>query len=593
MRIFSIGVVAAAVAISGQTIAADSAFAETAAEVDRLILAACDSDSFGTIDDATFLRRISLDLIGRPPTAAEITRFGLDPTEGKRQAVVDRLLSSPDYAANWSRYWRDALLRRATNVRANLVRPAFESWMAESLQENRSWDAIVADLFTAIGPVNQDGRTALIFAHEGQPEEIAAEASRLFLGIQLQCANCHDHPWDSWKRDDFHEFVAFFPRVSVRRDRDSDNMFDYEIASVNVDRNQRRGVSQFLLTRIDRNRDEFITEAESKNTPLARIFSGQAKDYIDKDGDGKLSLEEIRTAQPPNNNRPGQGSVEHYMPNLADPSSKGDLIQPGFFIGDVSVRRKQDDLSRRRNAADLVTSEDNPWFAKAIVNRMWSELTGSAFYLPIDDLGPDRSAEHEDALNVLCNGFVANGNDLRWLMRTITATAAYQRPVNTEAEGFVRLEPTRLRSDQLYDALCQTLNVTSLPLQFSGRRTPYARSQDQGRLQFAATFGFDPSTPKSDLTGSVPEALFLMNSPQLQNFIKTDSSNSTIARISRQVLSDEEVIRELYLSTVSREPLEREVIVCMEFVQQATQRREGFEDILWALLNSSEFQSKR
>ncbi len=592
-RIFRFLHFVAMAGLVGHATAAEPSTSTTAAEIDRLILAKSDEGLFRATDDATFLRRVSFDLIGRPPTPAEITRFGLNPATDKRSATVNQLLETSEYADNWSHYWRDAIFRRATNVRSNLVRPAFETWMADNLIENRSWDAIVTDLLTASGPVNQDGRAALIFAHEGQAEEIAAEASRLFLGIQMQCANCHDHPWDSWKREQFHEFVAFFPRVGVRRDRNSDNMFDYEITSTNVDRNQRRGISKFLLTRIDRNRDNIISEAESKNTPLARAFSGQAKSYIDKNGDGKLSVEEIETAQPPSANRPGQGSVEHYMPNLADPGSKGDLIQPVFFIGDVAIRKSQDDLSRRNAAANLITSVKNPWFAKAIVNRMWSELTGSAFYLPIDDIGPDRTAEHEDALELLCAGFVASGHDLRWLMQTITATEFYQRPVNTEAEGFVRLEPTRLRSDQLYDALCQTLNVTSLPLEFTGRRTPYARDQDRGRTQFAATFGFDPSTPRSDLTGSIPEALFLMNSPQLHNFIKVDSPNSTIARIIRQVLSDEEVVRELYLNTLSREPTEREVSVCLEFVSKAPTRREGFEDILWSLLNTSEFQSKK
>lgn len=572
---------------------ADRTASQTAAQVDQFILASSDVDAFETVDDATFLRRVSLDLIGRPPTVSEITRFGLNPAADKRQTVVEQLLASPDYASNWSRYWRDAILLRATNVRSNLVQPAFESWMEESLSDNRPWDAIVTDLLTATGPVNNDGRTALIFAHEGQPEEIAAEASRLFLGIQMQCANCHDHPWDSWKRDDFHEFAAFFPRVSVRRDRNSDNMFDYEITSVDFDRNRNAGISQFLLTRIDRNRDNFITESESKNTPLARLFNGQVKSYIDKNSDGKLSLEEIRTAQPPDANRPGQGATEHYMPNLADPSSKGDLVHPAFFVGDASVPRNQKDSPRRSQVADLITSKDNPWFARSIVNRLWSELTGSAFYMPIDDLGPDRSAEHADALNVLCEGFVASNYDLRWLIKTITTTAAYQRPVNTDAEGFVRLEPVRLRSDQLYDALCQTLNVTALPLEFSGRRTPYARNQDRGRQAFAATFGFDPSTPKADLTGSIPEALFLMNSPQLHNFIRADSVNSTIARISGQVLSDEDVVRELYLTTVSREPVANEVEICMQFLRQAPNRTEGLEDILWSLLNSSEFQSRK
>ncbi|MEQ9410918.1 MAG: DUF1549 domain-containing protein [Fuerstiella sp.] len=566
---------------------------KTAAEVDRLILEGTDVERLTAVDDATFLRRVSLDLVGRPPTAGEVTAFGLNPSSEKRNAVAQRLLQTEEYAANWSRYWRDAILLRATNVRANLVTAAFEEWMTQNLSSNRSWDSVVTDLLTATGPVNNDGATALIFAHEGVPEEIAAEASRLFLGIQIQCANCHDHPWDSWKREQFHEFVAFFPRISVRRDPNSDRMFDYVIASVDRDRSRRRGVSQFLLTRLDRNRDQILSESEAKGTPLERLLTGAAMSYIDKDGDGRLSLEEIKTAQPPDNNRPGQGETEHYMADLSDPSSKGTLINPAFFLGGDSIRAAQSDQTRRKAIADLITSPENPWFARALVNRLWAELTGAPFYTPIDDLGPERNAEHEAALNVLCEGFVASGHDVRWLLTAITATTFYQRPVQTEADGFLRLEPTRLRSDQFYDALCQTLNVTALPLRFTGRRAPYMGRQDQGRIQFATTFGFDPSTPRDELTGNIPEALFMMNSPELHNFIRAESPNSTVARISRQVLSDEDMVRELYVTTVSREPTAREVEICLGYVSTAPSRREGFEDVLWSLLNSSEFQSKR
>ncbi|MEO2014937.1 MAG: DUF1549 domain-containing protein [Fuerstiella sp.] len=582
------------IALSPWVSAADAPLPpELAQQVDRLILAGSEESHISVVDDAAFLRRVSLDLAGRPPTPGEITSFGLNPSPSRRSDIVQQLLGSEDYASNWSRYWRDAIFLRATNVRAGLVRPAFEEWMADNLSENRPWDAIVTDLLTAQGPVNDDGSTALIFAHEGESEEIAAEASRLFMGIQIQCANCHDHPWDRWKREQFHELVAFFPRVGVRRDRSSDKMTDYEVVSVDRSRSRRPEVSDFLLNRIDRNRDRFISEAESKGTQLQRLFAGQAKQYVDKNGDGRLSVEEIKTAQPPTANRPGLGSTEHYMPDLSDPGSEGALIHPSFFVGGQSIRKQQDDASRRSAAANLMTSRSNPWFARAIVNRMWAELTGTAFYLPIDDMGPDRSAEHQDALDALCKGFVASNHDLQWLLETITSTQLYQRAINTSAAGFVRLEPTKLRSDQFYDALCRTLNVTSLPLRFTaGRRGPYSRGNDQGRQQFAATFGFDPSTPRDELTGSIPQALFLMNSPELHNFIKADSANSTIARISRRVLTDEDVVSELYLTTVGREPTAKEVKLCIEHIEQSPSRKEGFEDVLWSLLNSSEFQSK-
>lgn len=564
---------------------------ETAAALDQMI-ADAEEDPLQVVDDATFLRRVSLDLIGRPASLGEITMFGLDPSPEKRSRLVNRLLDSEEYAANWSRYWKEAIFKRATNVRAGLVESAFEQWMADSLRNNRGWDDVVTDLLTASGPVNNDGSTALIFAHEGQPEEIAAEASRLFLGVQIQCANCHDHPWDRWKREQFHELVAFFPRVSVRRDRQSDNMFDYEIVSVDRSRNTNRQLSEFFLTRLDKNRDQFITENEAKNTPLARVFNSQARSYIDKDGDGRISIEEIKTAEPPQN-RPGQGATEHYMPDLSDPSSAGTLTHPALFTSDLAIRKSQSDQVRRASAARLFTARSNPWFAKAFVNRVWSELTSTAFYLPIDDMGPDRSAEHEAAIERLADDFTQSGYDIKWLMQVITSTQVYQRAVNADAEGFVRREPTRLRADQLYDAVCQALNVTALPLPFTGgRQAPGSRRGDQGRRQFSNTFGFDPSTPREDLTGTIPEALFMMNSPQLHAFIRAENPNSIIRRISDQVLTDEDVVSELYLCTLGREPKPTERKICMQAIASAPSRKEGLEDILWALLNSTEFQSK-
>ena len=566
---------------------------EVARSVDKSLWGDAIESSVPLADDATFLRRVMFDIVGRPATPGEITSFGLNPSENRRTEMIADLLKSPEYGQNWSRYWRDAIFRRATNMRAGIVRPAFGDWMADELNNSHGWDKIATSLLTASGPVNDNGATALIFAHDGTAEEVAAEASRLFLGIQIQCANCHDHPWDSWKRNQFHEFTAFFPRVSVQRDRKSDNMFDYEITSVNSDRSRNPAASQFLLTRADRNKDKVITEQEAKGSPLARIFNGPAKDVIDKNGDGKLSIEEIITAQPPE--RPGQGSAEHYMPDLADPASQGKKIDPAFFLTSKKIASGLSDLDRREQAAEFVTSINNPWFARAVINRIWYEMTGTAFYLPIDDIGPDRECTHEATLKILSDGFVANKYDLKWLIQTISSTRTYQRAPNASAEGFAKCEPMRLRSDQFYAAQCQTLGVTSLPLRLSeGRRSPYEMQKlDQGREEFSRIFGFDPSTPRDELTGSIPEALFMMNSQLLSRTIESGASGNLINRISSSVLADEDIISELYLSAVGREPNTAEISIAMNHLSSGSGVRDGLEDLLWALLNSPEFCSRR
>jgi hypothetical protein len=564
--------------------------ADTAARVNQLIYA---DQSVTLCDDATLLRRLTFDIVGRPATPAEITRFGLDASPHKTQAMVDTLLADSNYGVNWSQYWRDAIFRRATNVRAGLVRNAFESWFAEELNKGTGWDKIATDLLTATGPVNNNGATALIFAHEGVPEEIAAEASRLFMGIQIQCANCHDHPWDRWKREQFHELVAFFPRVAVRRDRSSDRMVDYEIAAVDAERRRMTGLSQFYLTRLDRNRDRFISEQEAQGSPLARIYS-RARDVIDKNNDGRLSIQEIMTAEPPDANRPGQGSTEHYMPDLSDPGSAGTRIDPAFFVNGQSARTGMNDATRRAVLSNMMTSSDNEWFTRAIVNRMWFELTGTAFYSPIDDMGPDRSPQHAEALEILCRGFRQNSCDLKWLVRTITATQVYQRAPDATAEEFAHCEPMRLRSDQLYAALCQALGVTSIPVRnTSGGRNFGGRAGDPGRAEFARVFGFDPSTPRDELTGTIPEALFLMNSGVIGQLISNRGPENLITRIATEVLTEEDMVSELYLNAVGREPMTRELQTAMQHLQSAQSIREGLEDILWALVNSPEFISRR
>ncbi len=564
-----------------------------ARRVEALILEAEQAQQPTPVDDATFLRRVSLDIIGRPATPGEITRFGLTPNPDKRKQLTDSLLAAEEYGRNWARYWRDAILLRATNVRSSLVREPFEEWMAGQLNENRSWDKIVTELLTATGKVREQGETALFFAHEGVPEEIAAEASRLFNGIQVQCANCHDHPWDRWKRDEFHELVAFFPRVSVRRDRQSENRFDYVVESVDRERRRLSGISQFLLTRIDRNRDRVISELEAERSPLRRLFANdRIREQVDKDGDGKLTIDEIKTAQPPGNNRPGQGSTEHMMPDLDNPASEGKRVDPVFFLNDRKIRAGSEDMKRRSAAARFITSRGNEWFAKAIVNRMWSELTGTAFFSPVDDIGPDREPVHEAALEELCDGFVASGHDLKWLAKTIVSTRIYQRDISTESEGFTFMEPSRLRADQLYDVLCQALGVSEILLPRTPGRPMYGRN-NRGRGGIAEIFGFDPSTPRDDIVGSIPQALFMMNSPVLNRLIDGDARDSRISRLRQSLSDDEDIVRELYLVVLGRDATDEEVRICQDHISDGASRTESMEDIMWALLNSTEFQTKR
>ncbi len=172
------------------------------------------------IDDATFLRRVSLDLTGKLPGPDEVHKFAADHDPAKRSKLIDRLLASEDYAVNWGRYWRDVLTYH-TPASGNYLRwELFNAWLVEQVRRNRSWGEIVTALVTATGINDECAPVNYLTAQFGNPVEIAATTSRVFLGQQLQCAQCHDAKTEPWKREQFHEFVAFFGRAKLVQHKD-------------------------------------------------------------------------------------------------------------------------------------------------------------------------------------------------------------------------------------------------------------------------------------------------------------------------------------------------------------------------------------
>ncbi|QDT52191.1 hypothetical protein Pan44_02000 [Caulifigura coniformis] len=563
-----------------------------AREIDRLLeksFEAAGVTPAGISSDEDFLRRVSLDLAGTIPTPREVTLFGLDPDADKRAKLIDRLLDSKGYSDLWAAYWGEVIFGHATEQRARGAQGVFEEWMTAQLAANRPWSEITTALITATGKVQDDGQTALMFAHTGNAEEIAAEVSRIFLGIQLQCANCHDHPTDGWKREQFHELAAYLPRVSVRRQPDA-GLLDFEVTSFSGP--DVRPKPAELARFVDRNRDGRVTAAEAKASPRFERLFGFLISQGDADKDGALSMKEIEGLPAPP--REGRGSSEHYMPDLNDPTAKGTMMQPVFFLSGQRQRGNSSDLDRREALAKAITSKSNPWFRKAFVNRMWGELLGEGFFMPIDDMGPKRSGVQEDVLEALANGFASHGYDIQWLLRTITSTQAYQRQLAgspNDTVKFAAATPTRLRSDQIYNAMAQVLGVEEMPGLASMRRGPYGRG-NSGRRGFQQLFGYDPSTPQADILGNIPQVLFMMNADTIAPLTRA-TGDTALGRILTQNSDDGAALDELYLRVLSREPTEKEREINLAYIKTVGRRNEAFEDIFWSLLNSSEFLTKR
>ncbi len=486
-------------------------------------------------DDATFLRRATLDLAGRQPTPAELEAFLADGADGKRAAAVERLLADPAWAAHWARYFRDVILFRRTDDRALAMAKPLETFLADRLRDGVGWDGIAREMITATGAPADHGETAIIMAQMGETSDIAAEVSRVFLGIQIQCAQCHDHFTDRWKRDQFHRYAAFFPRLAIAP-RQGQGLERFEVVSYDAEPRRPRG----------------------KN---------------------------------PDN--PRRGDLEHEMPDKDDPSKPGTVMQPAFFLTAASVPLGTKDQERRGTVARAITADDNPWFARAIVNRLWTELVGVGFYAGIDDLGPDREPREADLLERLSRDFVAADHDLRALCRAIMATPAYEAPSRSRAarDGDPAMAscPQRLRADQLFTQILAALDVDEAAVGGAAGRPRFGGP----RGVFTQVFGYDPSLPREEIVGSIPQALALMNAEPLARALAGNRRGSPLGRLLADHPEDGAAADAIYVRVLARHPSPNELQTCLDHVAAAGDRAAGFEDVFWALLNSAEFIHRR
>jgi hypothetical protein len=511
--------------------------AVTPARIDELFDAALATSTPGIqpaplTTDEQFLRRVFLDLTGTLPTPAQQLAFVADTSRDKRAKEIDRLLDSDAHARHWARLWRDVVTARLTLRRSMGLTRAFEEWMYERLRAKDDWRSITRAMLTAEGelrftlntPMPENGGLFFLAAHDGpEAEERAAETSRVFMGIQIQCAQCHDHPTEKWKRTQFHEFAAYFARIKY---------------------------------------DQLFVDGKLSGVQLVKL---------DK--------------------------AEHKVQSLKNPDEYT-LAHPRFLDG-RSPGEQLDDRQRRAALADTITADDNYWFAAAYVNRIWHAMTGHSFYPHVDDLGPMKPVAHPAVLQALVGSFQASGYDTRALLRTIANTTVYQRqlgrPTADEPEvPYLAAISRRLRADTLWDSLVHVF----------GKIEPGARFHTGSGVRFNAVFlegkfrleyDFDPSLDHDEINGTIPQALLLINNQTLNKHVKT-AKTSVVGRLLRdhaEDAEDAEAIEQLYRLTLARAPTAGEQARCAAHIAESASRAEAYEDLLWALINSTEFQRTR
>jgi hypothetical protein len=510
--------VTASVSPAGESAVPRPSPRETAARVD----AAFQRPLPAPVDDETFLRRVSIDLAGQVPGPEEIQRWNADTAAGKRGRLIDRLLHSEAYAVNWGRYWRDVVTYH-TPSSANYLRwKLFNEWWTNQFRRNRPWDQVVTALITASGINDEIASVNYLTALYGNPVEIAATTSRVFLGVQIQCAQCHNAKTEPWKREQFHEFAAFFGRARLVQHKDVDG----------------------------------------RGTPYA----------IESRADGQYGM--------------------------SDKKDPGRLIamQPRFLTGE-SVSIDATDEERRQALARFITSPKNPWFARCYVNRMWSCLLGWGFYPAVADLGGHVKPHYPEVLEILAQDWIASGYDVRWLFETITCTRAYQGRMQApgSAPSMPAACPVRLRPEQVFEAMQKALgfdeNDKTIPAP-APSSSPAVQRHKGLRNMVYQMFKVDPSLPQAEVQGTIPQALVMMNSA-LVHATTSARGKTMLAELLAAKKSDDEIITTLYERVLARKPTAAEKAICLRHIGKVEKREEALEDVLWSLVNSTEFLLKK
>jgi hypothetical protein len=451
-------------------------------------------------DDAEFFRRVHLDLAGRIPSVLEIRDFLDDDRLDKRRLWVERILQAdaddPSYReayhSHFSNVWRSWLLAR-TNQANQFSQPGLQAWLKHRLKANVGYDQLVRDLITqaAEGP----GSPAVYFqSNESKPENLAGSTSRLFLGVHLECAQCHNHPFAKWTRTQFWQYAAFF------------------------------------------------------------------SDVVPPGPPGPPGT--------PPKPAPPRGEIKF--------PEQDRMVKARFLDG--TEPRWKGETGTRPTLAEWMTAADNPFFARAVVNRYWTYFFGVALS---DETGDEPPAAHKELLDDLARELVAHKFDVKFLIRAITSSQTYQRSSavahpSQKTALFARMPLRGMSPEQLFDSLAEATEYTDL----GGNG---ARNRFLGR--------FVSQEKQIDHQTSILQALYLMNNEFISERTSLEK-NRTLANLAEQRTSTTRKVESLYLVVLSRKPTGEESTRFVKYVEKggpSGNAKKALADVFWVLLNSPEF----
>jgi len=507
--------------------------------------------------DGEFIRRATLDIIGRIPTLQELDAFVKDRSPERRTRLVNRLLASPEYGKNWATIWTHLCLpngRDAGNMQ-DINPKAFHAWLETQFNKNVGWDKTVEEMLSATGRWDENPAVNFSIGNmmNANATQMTSFTTRLFLGVQTQCTECHDHPWNDWKQDQFHGINAFFSTTRERR----------------------------------------IT----KTLPSGMV----ATDYYELN---EMPVTAREAAQKGTTFERRNGLVSYVMPTYLDGRDVVALHRGAKAIKTTSAeetvedflaRQKQtgdDSIYLRKELAKAIVGKDNPFFARALVNRLWHHYMGHSFIRNVDDFdnGQDEPSM-PDLLNKLTEDFKVHNYDVKRLTRWICSCKAYslssrhRGKENKDAQAFFTTMIVKpLTPDQLYDSL---LSLTEIH-----RAGKAENTEDERRTfrdEFRRTFGQDiEQTGAPKFNGTITQSLMLMNSPIIQRATSA-TPGTMLYRVATSGMGAAEKVDALYMAALTRKPTAAEKGLLGQMRQRSKNEKEFLEDVLWMLVNSGEF----
>lgn len=510
---------------------------DVAAAIDRLLdarLAEAKVTASARADDAEFLRRVYLDLTGCVPPVAKTRAFLADKSPDKRTRLIDELLAHHDFGEHFAHYWHELIVKRdPENNHTVQAQDVFVKWLTRQFNTNRPWDQTVRAMLTATGDQALAGETFFLLANaeNGQPaaNKIVGTAAALFLGNQLQCAECHVHPVvPAWKQQDFWGLAAFFGKTRAVR----------------------------------------TGKAKMPNTLLAHISDGPAGPKA-KGANAPHTLPD--------------GSIP-----IPDPRNEGKTVGSARakLFGDGHAPVPAASVTRAF-AADWFTAPSNPYFPRAAVNRVWSQFFGRGLVNPLDDIRPDSHASHPELLQLLAEEFVAAKFDVKHLIRCVCRTEAYQRTSRATADN---RDDEELFSHMGLKAIPPRELFASLALITDGQvRMP--KEEVIGKQGASADgFGFydtrEYDESPTEYTYGVPQLMRLMNTRLPP---ACDAVGRAVAQRAASMGGREKAVEHLFLLALSRNPSPTERSRVAAFVARHPEPAKGYSAALWSLLQTAEF----